>query len=181
MAGLNLGVPDTAGGVYCLQITHINGHPIQFYRGNVLTDLVLIKFGRTDNFSRRSTQFSFRFLVIFVRDLPTTAEGDILKNIFCPNFKTTFYPDSKVATIHSSLKLGGSPGCTEWRVVTESWLTKLRHVAPTLTAGNYGETFSNELRRIPTEDLNFSEREISLQVNNYKRNNVHPFKVYNVN
>lgn len=126
--------PSTAGeingGVYCVRITDISVV-------HQAAALVLLKFGRTNDYRTRFAQFKFAYEVLFQVDGKNTMEEWLHKKLQ-PNVKRTFWlPKTKVKSMKKDLCFPDSsnPGPTEWVVVSKALYERL--CAARLTPENY--------------------------------------------
>jgi hypothetical protein len=177
---------EDAGGVYCVQITHItpnaqDRYPVSFYHDGYATDeFVMIKFGRSNNMANR--RWGFAHEPVFVRDFHTTGE-EWFKQTFPANaYKACFHPNTNVPEIQAKIQLRGkSPGLTEWRIVTQRWLNRLRELSTYFTNANYRKRVARNLRDNNGGNLHFERNRISIKIRNHETFNADHLTIYDYN
>jgi hypothetical protein len=170
---VNLFVDDTTvGGVYFIHITHLGGNPVRFrYDGKEDDDFVLVKFGRTDDFSTRWPQYrGVKFKILWSINGDNGMEA-ALKKFLPPNFKKSFYT-AKVATLHGYFGIEGSPGTSEWRIMGKALVNKLANCA--INNLNYKQKILN----LAKERWNFEAGEVKFSVGDHKQKNRLDFSVH---
>lgn len=175
---------ETSGGVYMIQIKSIKGRPISFTDNCGRGDrMVLIKFGRADNYKNRFSQFGFEYEEIFKINGDNCMEAT-LKQLFPPNFKNNFFKGAKVATLkqYFSMPASCNPGFTEWRIMSREFVDDIKHLAMTpnffcnyknLLKASHSETFIS----YEPDDLTFNI-DLKDSPKFYTINNKHNIQVY---
>ena len=118
------------GGIYFVTITSTPLSDMTFKQIGVrLNPYVMIKFGKTDDFKRRMSAFGFNSETIFKFSCDHNTESDIKKALPNNFSKCFFQPKTKADTIKKYFGCQtGSPGPTEWRVVTKNAIKKLQSI-----------------------------------------------------
>lgn len=157
---------EAHGGIYCLLITN----PTFVYKtGEKEADMSLLKFGRTDNYASRYSQFSFKYEVLFEINGDNNMEAWLKENLPA-NVKKEFWPGAAVLTIKGYLKLPASsnPAPSEWRIVSNDLVKQIRDLE--LTSLNYRTKFTTMISGITPRDV--ASQDLTLQWGDYTRKNV---------
>lgn len=172
---VNLFVDNTTvGGIYFLHITHLGGNPVRFfYEEQEDKDFALIKFGRTDKFSARWSQFSgVTFHILWAINADNGMEA-ALKKLIPANFMKIFYT-AKVPTLKTYFKIpkSSNPAPSEWRIMGVELMTKLSECK--INNLNYKE----KILDLTQERWHFEEGDLEFSVGNHTQKNRNNFSVY---
>lgn len=162
---------DKDGGIYCVHIKSINGKTIRFkYHDSEDDDFAVIKFGTTENYKRRFSNFGFTYDVIF--KIPGSEK--FCKSVLCgEKFHRVFFKTAGVPTIKKKFGLKHNPAPTEWRIVSSALVHTLKSTKMSMT------TYQAVLKSFTTV-WEIDEKELTIEVGNYSVSNKKSFEVATV-
>eukprot|EP00597_Dinobryon_sp_UTEXLB2267_P005158 CAMPEP_0170078056 /NCGR_PEP_ID=MMETSP0019_2-20121128/14731_1 /TAXON_ID=98059 /ORGANISM="Dinobryon sp., Strain UTEXLB2267" /LENGTH=170 /DNA_ID=CAMNT_0010290719 /DNA_START=125 /DNA_END=634 /DNA_ORIENTATION=- len=107
---------STVGGVYIVQIVDFKKNPIIFKSfDKVDPDLVLIKIGRADNYTKRFAQFGFGYNVVMQINGDNLMEKWFKQELPANFMKAFFEHKTKVASVLKCFRIPGTNSApTEW-------------------------------------------------------------------